>query len=183
MFVKAELWTVGKTETGMAALMRIAGSARCIPVYVEPSEAQILLAALSGISQDPPGWTEMMAAFGVAVSVNPESIEILRSGIQGQYRAVVHFTGDSTRFSLNTRTPDALALALRTGVPIFLEEAIPEEDSITISMAETEPPFTTQLKRLRSDLKRRVAAEDYEQAARIRDRILQIEERMRSAAE
>lgn len=183
MFVKAEIWTVGKTEAGLAALLRIPGSARCVPVIVEPAEAQILLSSLSGVSQTPPSWTELMAAFSTAVSVKPESVEILRSEIPGSYRAVIHFAGEQSRFTLNARTPDALALAIRSGVSIFLEDTIPEEDSIAVSMAEPEPPFSTQLKRLKKELENRVNEEDYEQAARIRDRILQIEERMRSAAE
>ena len=183
MFVRVELWTVGKTESGMTALLRLPDSARCVPVSVEPSEAQTLLAAQAGVNEDPPCWTELMAAFGRAVSVKPESVEILRSEVPGKYRAVIHFSGQKTRFSLNARTTDALALALRTGISIFLEDVIPEEDSIAISVAEPEPPFATQLKRLKKELDIKVADEEYEQAAGIRDRIRQIEERMRSAAE
>ena len=183
MFIRVELWTVGKTESGMTALLRLPDSARCVPVTVEPAEAQVLLTAQAGVNEDPPGWTELMSAFGLAVPVKPESVEILRSEIPGKYRAVIHFAGDRTRFSLNARTPDALALALRTGVSIFLDDSIPEEDSIAISVAEPEPPFATQLKRLKRELDLKVAHEEYEQAAGIRDRIRQIEERMRSAAE
>ena len=180
MFIKAEIWTVGKTDKGIAALLRLPSSARCVPVYVDSSEAQAILTSLAGVKEQPPHLSEVLNSFSRAVSVKPESIEILKSGSPGQYRSIVHFAGNESRFSLNTRTPDALALALRAGIPIFLEENISEEDSISVSLAEPEMPFATQLSRLQEELSRRVNEEDYEQAAKIRDRIHQIEERIRS---
>ena len=183
MFIKAEIWTVGRTEKGMAALLRLPSSARCVPVYVDSAEAQAILTSLAGVKEQPPRMTEVLNSFCKAVSIKPESVEIIKSGSPGQYRSIVHFTGNETRFSLNTRTPDALALALRAGIPIFLEENISEEDSISVNMAEPEMPFATQLSRLQEELSRRVDEEDYEQAAKIRDRIHQIEERIRAGNE
>jgi len=183
MFIKVEIWTVGRTENGMAALLRLPASARCVPVYVEPAEAQAILTSLAGVKEHPPRLPEVLGAFGKAVSVKPESVEIFKDSSPGLYRSVIHFAGEKTRFTLDSRTPDALALALRTGVPIFLEDSISEEDSIAVSMTESEMPFATQLSRLQEELGKRVDEEDYEQAARIRDRIQQIEERTRSKKE
>jgi len=183
MFIKTEIWTVGRTESGMAALLRLPSSARCVPVYVEPTEAQMILTALAGVNERPPRFPEFFSALCSAMAVAPESVEILKDGSKGQYRAVVHFRGDGTRFSLYSRTPDALAFAVRSGISIFLEDAIPEEDSISVSMAEPEMSFGAQLSRLREELGNRVDEEDYEQAARIRDRIQMIERRMRAEKE
>jgi bifunctional DNase/RNase len=183
MFIKAEIWTVGRTETGMAALLRLPSSAQCVPVYVEANEAQAILTSLAGVKEKPPGLPEVFTSFCRAVSVEPESVEILRGKAPGHYRSVIHFTGEDTRFTLDSRTPEALAVAVRTGIPIFLEASISEEDSIAVSMTETEMPFATQLSRLQDELGRRVEEEDYEQAANIRDRIHQIEQRMRTETE
>lgn len=183
MFIKAEIWTVGRTEHGMAALLRLPSSTQCVPVYVEPAEAQAILTSLAGVKEQPPRLTEVMTSFSKAVSVKPESVEILKSGSPGHYRSVIHFSGKDTRFTLDSRTPDALALAVRSGIPIFLEDTISQEDSINVSMAEPEMPFATQRSRLQDELGRRVEEEDYEQAARIRDRIRQIEQRMRTEKE
>jgi bifunctional DNase/RNase len=183
MFIKAEIWTVGRTENGMAALLRLPSSAQCVPVYVEADEAQAILTSLAGVKERPPRLSEVLTSFSRAVSVKPESVEILRGTSPGHYRSVIHFSGNDSRFTLDSRTPDALAVAVRTGIPIFLEEGISEEDAIGVSMTETEMPFATQLSRLQDELGRRVEEEDYEQAANIRDRILQIEKRMRTEKE
>ena len=183
MFIKAEIWTVGRTENGMAALLRLPSSSRCVPVYVEPAEAQALLTSLAGEKEKPPRLPEVLNSFSLAVSVKPESIEILKGGSPGYYRSVIHFSGDDVRFTLDSRTPDALALAVRSGIPIFMEDSISEEDSINVSMAEPEMPFATQRSRLQDELGRRVEEEDYEQAAMLRDRIRQLEQRMQTEKE
>lgn len=183
MFIKAEIWTVGRTENGMAALLRLPSSSHCVPVYVQTDEAQAILTSLAGVKEHPPSLAEVLTSFSRAVQVKPESVEILRGNSPGHYRSVIHFSGAESRFSLDSKTPDALAVAVRTGIPIFLEEGISEEDAIAVSMTETEMPFATQLSRLQDELGRRVEEEDYEQAANLRDRILQIEKRMRTEKE
>lgn len=183
MFIKAEIWTVGKTSNGIAALLRLPGSSRCVPVYIDNIEAQAILSALSGVKESPPRYPELISSLSRALSVNLESVEIFKGGSSGSYRSVIHFAGRDSRFTLDARTPDALAIALRAGIPIFLDDSIPEDDSIGVSMAEPELPITAQLGRLRTELGLRINEEDYEQAARIRDRINQIEEQMRAGTE
>ncbi len=183
MFIKAEIWTVGRTGNGMAALLRLPSSSQCVPVYVEPAEAQAILTALGGVKEKPPRLPELVSSFSLAVSVKPESVEILKADSPGYYRSVIHFSGEDTRFTLDSRTPDALAIALRSGIPIFLENSISEEDSINVNLAEPGMPFATQRSRLQDELGRRVEEEDYEQAAMLRDRIRQIEQRIQTGKE
>ena len=178
MFVKVDLWTVGRTENGLAALLRLPTSQRCVPVYLDPAEAQAILSSLSGTRLIPPPMSRVLDSFAQAVAVPPESIDIIRASSPGHYRSIIHFRGESTRFALDARTPDSLALAVGRGIPVFLDETIGEEDGIHVSTAETEMPFATQLARLREALESRVAEEDYEEAARIRDRIQVLEKRM-----
>lgn len=183
MFIKAEIWTVGKTSSGIAALLRLPGSTRCVPVYLDNTEAQAILSALSGVKESPPRYPELFSSLSRALSVKAESVEVFKGGSPGGYRSVIHFSGKDSRFTLDARTPDALAIAVRAGIPIFLDDSIPEDDSIGVSMAEPELSVTAQLGRLRKELGLRIDEEDYEQAARIRDQINQIEAHMRTGTE
>jgi len=92
----------------------------------------------------------------------------------------VNFTGTERRISLDLKTPDALAIAIRAGIPIYLDDAISDTDSIGLSVTESDLPFASQITRLQAELNRRVEAEDYEEAAKIRDRIQQMEERSKN---
>ncbi|PIE05069.1 MAG: hypothetical protein CSA76_00945 [Spirochaetales bacterium] len=185
MFIKAEIWTVGRTGEGVAVLLRFPGSARCIPVPIDAAEAQSILLSVAGIEEDPPGWTEMLTSFGKSVGVRPNSVEIFRGASPGTYQALIHFSENAPEnpkgFSLKAKAPEALSLAVRSGAAIFIDEVIRREDAITVTLSETDPPFSLQLTRLKAELDKKVAAEEYEEAAGLRDRIKLIEERMRSA--
>ena len=164
----------------MAVLLRLPLSARCVPIYVAPSEAQILLACLANVRERPPRFPEFVIGLCRLTSLMPDSVEIHRSNKGGGYRSIVNFTGTERRISLDLKTPDALAIAIRAGIPIYLDDAISDTDSIGLSVTESDLPFASQITRLQAELNRRVEAEDYEEAAKIRDRIQQMEERSKN---
>ncbi len=182
MYIKAEIWTVGRTEYGTAALLRLPSSSRCVPIYLESPEAQAILEGLSGVRNSPRTPLELLVAMADTLSLCLESIEIASGEQAGEYMARLNYSGSDTKISLNARTADALALAVRCNTPIFLDEELTLNDSIGVSMAEPDLPFALQLERLHRELDLSVLAEDYEQAARIRDRILQIESRPQTEA-
>jgi len=180
MFTEAEIWTIGRTKNGMAVLLRLPLVARCVPIYIEPSEAQILLTSLAGTRESSPRFPEFIIELVRLTSLKPESIEIHPGDKKGIYRTIVNFVGANKRISLDLKTPDALAIAIRSGIPIYLNDVILDADSIGVSMAEPPLSFASQITHLQAELSRRVEAEDYEQAAKIRDRIQQIEKRSRN---
>jgi len=180
MFTEAEIWTIGRTKNGMAALLRLPLSARCVPIYVEPSEAQVLLASLANARERPPRFPEFILELCRLTSLVPESVEIHRGNEKGVYRSIVNFVGADKRISLDSKTPDALAIAIRASIPIYLDEAISDTDSIGISVTEPNLSFASQITRLQAELSRRVEAEDYEQAAKIRDQIQQMEKKSKN---
>jgi len=177
MFTEAEIWTIGRTKNGMAALLRLPLSARCVPIYLEPSEAQILLTSLANVREHPPRFPEFIVEICRLASISPKSVEIHRGNKKGVYRSIVNLVGAEKEFALDLKTPDALAIAIRSGIPVYLDDAISDTDSIGVSSAGSDLSFASQITRLQAELGRRVEAEDYEQAARIRDRIQQIEEK------
>lgn len=179
MFTKVEIWNIGRTENGIAILLRVPVSAQCVPIYVEPHEAREILAALSCTREKPQSYTEFFAAFTAAVSAAPESMEIIKSNIPRQYCAIIHFVGKDTQFSLESQTSPALALAARLNIPIFIEETILEEDGAGMIISNSKTSSSAQMAHLREELALRVREEDYEKAADIRDRIKQIEDQMR----
>jgi|GEM_PF-770201 len=76
MLIRTEIWTVGKTEKGIAALLRHPNSPRCIPIYLNSSEAQIILAALAGLEERPPRFPEMFCTLSQSLRAFPQSVEI-----------------------------------------------------------------------------------------------------------
>jgi bifunctional DNase/RNase len=89
--------------------------------------------------------------------------------------------------AIDSRTSDAVALALRFGCPIYITEEILEKAGITITASETDPPSDSDLdpltetgnsgfesftdEELYKMIDESVKTEDYERAAAIRDEI------------
>ena len=183
MFIKVEVWTVGRTDNGIAVLLRLPASPQCVPIYVESHTAQKVLAALAGNRNNMPEYPEFFISLAKALKVKPDSMEILGSGIPGEYNAVIHFVEKESRFSLDINVSEALPLALRASIPIFIEASISEENGITVSMEEGKLPLASQISRLQGELARQIEIEDYEKAAKTRDRIKYLEEQIRSKRE
>jgi bifunctional DNase/RNase len=111
-------------------------------------------------------------------------INRLREGIF--YSEIVCTDGDR-RFSIDSRTSDAVALALRFECPIFIEPQILSEAGIVMSatpeeeqkkqaepLREKKAPVTSEyseysVDELKDMLSDAISREDYEQAAAIRD--------------
>jgi len=175
MLTEAEIWTIGRTKNGIAALLRLPFSARCVPIYVDPFGGHVLFDSLTSAKEHPPKFPEFIIELCRLTSLAPKSIEIHRGNRRGFYRAIVNFARDNKQFSLDLKTSDALAIAIHAGIPVYLDDAIPNTDSIEVNVTELGLSTASQIPRLQAELSRRVEAEDYEQAAKIRDKIQQIE--------
>ena len=93
-------------------------------------------------------------------------------------------TGDKGSFSIDSRTSDAIALALRCGCPIYTTEEVMEKTGILIDFEDTEEDTAIEdelddhsiydeftLDELNEMLDKAIHDEEYEKASVIRDEI------------
>jgi hypothetical protein len=85
------------------------------------------------------------------------------------------------KLSIDSRPSDALGIAARLRCPLFISEAIVDEAGVAINLiteedSETEVPSETELERdrLEEELQKAIDEENYEEAARIRDRMKEL---------
>jgi bifunctional DNase/RNase len=86
--------------------------------------------------------------------------------------------------TIDSRPSDSIALAVREKCPVYISDAVVEEAGVSVAeISETsakegeegaEEP-QTEMDRLKNALNKAVEEENYEEAARIRDRINEIE--------
>jgi bifunctional DNase/RNase len=138
---------------------------------------------------------DLFRSFALACGVTVEQVLInkLREGI---FYSEIVCTDGERRFSIDSRTSDAVALALRFECPIFIEPQILNEAGIVMSATSEEEEkmksgekaarqspapsneyseFTVE--ELRGMLTEAVSREDYEQAAAIRDELTRRKEK------
>jgi bifunctional DNase/RNase len=196
--IEAEIWTITQTDQGNAVLLRPLGEEMVIPVFIGPLEAQSILIGLDHIVTERPLTHDLFLNLIEKTGFTMVKAEI--SGLKDNvFYSHVCFRGPDhpaqTPLVLDARPSDALALAIRTGCPILVARKVlgqagimpgfvsdfleagqctdlsgPEYREGPVKTARKEAQKET-LQSLRQELDRAVAAEEYERAAKIRDKL------------
>lgn len=191
--IKLKVIGISYSQTQSGAYALILGEEdgeRRIPIIIGGFEAQAIVIKLENLEPPRPLTHDLFKSFADACGVSVDHILInkLREGI---FFSQIICTGGLKDFTIDSRTSDAVALALRFGCPIYIVPSILEEAGIimtsnpeeegaeqkhhTKSLIEEPTSYRSneyedyaddELPELLSDAIKR---EDYEQAAAIRD--------------
>lgn len=180
--------TYNQIESGVyAVILRQAGGTRRIPIIIGYPEAQAIECKLQEVVTPRPLTHDMMINFMEEFGIRLKEIEIRRLP-SGVFAADLIFTDGSQTRTVDSRSSDAIALAIRADAPIYtssevLEEAgfDPEENENHENAEETEVHPTEQetsrvsVEKLRAMMQKAAENEDYEEAGRLKAEIDRIE--------
>ncbi len=142
-------------------------SQRQIPIIIGAHEAQGILLAKETVRTRRPMTHELMAKMMEAYGLGLTQVTIDRV-LDGVFYATLHITDGFNSKAIDSRTTDAITLALLTDAPIMVDDNVLEETGVA---AEEQPSPTPTLEALEAELHRCEEAEDYERAAEIQKRI------------
>ncbi len=149
---------------------------RALPIVIGEYEAQSIAMALENFNPPRPITHDLAANILKLLDVSIENILITELK-DNTYYAIIRLRRDIEIYEVDARPSDAIALAVRMGTSIYvndsvMEEAgyIPEESEENRSDLDFESD-KNDLEELKKRLKKAVEAEEYEKAARIRDEI------------
>lgn len=168
MLIRAKVWNIARMGEGTTVLLKPSGSNAAVPLFIGSSEAHSLLAGMHQIPLPRPLAHDIITNLLQRGGITLNRI-IIRDKKEGHYQANLVFQqGDDDEFVQEARPSDALALCVRLGSPLYLEEEIIRQSSVRI---EEDPPLLPTTKELEEDLRHAVEEENYEKAARLRDQI------------
>lgn len=158
---------------------------RRLPIVIGGFEAQAIAVALEKMQPSRPLTHDLMKNFMNAFGVELQEI-VISDLHEGIFYAKLVCASHGETIEIDSRTSDALALAVRFGCPIFTFENIldsagismEEAEGVTESKVSKDPPAegatdlqTLSLEELNQMLKEVLEKEDYMQAIAIRDEI------------
>ncbi|HTR82698.1 MAG TPA: bifunctional nuclease family protein [Bacteroidota bacterium] len=166
-----------------ALILKEMNGSRRLPIIIGAFEAQSIALEMEGIKPPRPLTHDLMKniidTFGV--SLQDVFINELRDGT---FYAKITIEGASDSQEVDSRPSDAIALAVRYGVPIFVADEVLNEAGIVADAEEEEsaaqpkvdPPaaikkHASKLEQLQSSLREAIEKEEYEKAAKLRDDI------------
>ncbi len=151
---------------------------RRLPVVIGGFEAQAIAIAIEGISPNRPLTHDLFknTLSALNVSLQKVSISDLRAGVF--FATLFCLTKDNEEIKIDSRTSDAIALAVRFACPIFAKSYILDEAGILFEEKEKGKLEVTDGKlsdfteaKLNDLLDSALKSEDYERAAKIRDEL------------
>ncbi|MBR1551198.1 MAG: bifunctional nuclease family protein [Muribaculaceae bacterium] len=176
---KIKLDVVGISRSQVAAgayalLLEEPESSRRIPIVVGVAEAQSIAVRLENVVPPRPLTHDLLTSVFHAFGIELESV-LIDHFADGIFSSTLHLRQDGIETDLDARTSDAVALALRTGAPIFTTAEVLDRTSYRYDADETADggkPRTLALEdlpvdRLQRRLERYVEREQYERAAEI----------------
>lgn len=166
-----------------ALILKEVNGNRRLPIIIGAFEAQSIALEMEGIKPPRPLTHDLMKniidTFGV--SLQDVFINELRDGT---FYAKITIEGVSDSQEVDSRPSDAIALAVRYGVPIFVSDEVLKEAGIAAEAEEEEQGDTpkvdqpaamkkhaSKLEQLQTSLKEAIEKEEYEKAAKLRDDI------------
>ncbi|QXD14440.1 bifunctional nuclease family protein [Rhodocaloribacter litoris] len=189
-FIQVEIIGLSTSPSSGGAYALVLGEVngnRRLPIIIGAFEAQAIALELEKITPPRPMTHDLLRDLFEAVDA--EVLEVLIDELrEGTFFAKIRYVHDGEEGQLDARPSDAVALAVRVEAPIFvaaavLEEAgIPTEDEMSMTHAEPveeekeeEPLPKSPLARLQKQLEDAIAEENYELAAKLRDKIQRLE--------
>jgi len=174
--------TFSQVQAGAYALVLAEeGGFRRVPIIIGTPEAQSIAIFLEKLQPPRPLTHDLFISFARALNVKLEEINIYRFE-EGIFYSKLIFQQEDREIIIDSRTSDAIALAIRTGSPIYTTEEIMQEAGIIMEddgfsdgeiSSETEDGELSyeemNLEELQDALNEAVMKEDYEKASRIRD--------------
>ena len=153
---------------------------RALPIVIGEYEAQSIAMALENIAPPRPITHDLIVNMLKMQQISIESI-IITELKENTYFALLRLEKEGAIIEVDSRPSDAIAIAVRMGASIFVNESVMEEASyIPDDPESSEQDYVfksdvNEIDELKKMLQKAVETEDYEKAAQLRDQIKRLE--------
>ena len=180
---KVELQVLNITNSqaqvgAFALLLGEVNGERQLPIIIGPAEAQATAICLKGVKAPRPLTHDLFYTCLNVLGTKMLRVLIYKAK-EGVFYSYIYLQKDEEIIRIDSRTSDAIALAVRSDCPIFIYESILEREYIRLD--DSDQPDTEQqeeetndsdnMNSLEQALEQAIKEENYELAARLRDEI------------
>jgi len=114
------------TNAPMVLLRELGGEGRTVPIYIGAPEATAIALALDGVDTPRPMTHDLMRDLLHELAVDVERVVV--SDLHDKtFFAEIHLRRDGEVHVVSSRPSDAIALAARTGTPIFAADSVVDD--------------------------------------------------------
>ncbi|HCG99882.1 MAG TPA: hypothetical protein DE036_08915 [Actinobacteria bacterium] len=118
-------------------ILRDNSTSRYLPIWIGQFEATAILMEIQGIRPSRPLTHDLLKTIIDKLSAEVESV-VISDLKEGTFYAQIHMSTNSSKLQTDARPSDAIALAVRTKVPIFADESVLDQAAILSETREDE---------------------------------------------
>ncbi len=161
--------TFSPSQGGYVVILREKDSERWLPIFIGPGEAQSIAINLRGAQLQRPMTFDLIAGLLRALDGHVRTVQISRLHESTFYADILLERPDGQILRLDARPSDAIPLALRLGLPVWVKQEV--MDAAGQEGYPQMVPLEERILQLEGELEEAVVREDFEAAARLRDQI------------
>ncbi len=168
--------SVSPPYQGYVVILKEKGGSQWLPIFIGAAEAHTISLLLQGMKYVRPLTYDMFHSILEASSSTVVKVEVTELR-DNTFYALVYLRTEKGEKKIDARPSDAIALALKTSSPVYVADEVFHEAGMQGEIVQPAPiQAEDRLHELNKKLKECVEAEDYEEAARIRDIIRELKE-------
>jgi uncharacterized protein len=130
-----------QSNTPVLLLQETEGEGRTLPIFIGTPEATAIAYALQGVSMPRPMTHDLLRDLLGSLEVQVERVVITELRSQTYY-AELQLRQGERRTAVSSRPSDAVAVAVRTGSPLYVSDELMDEEGILLAVdaAEEDEP-------------------------------------------
>ena len=177
--VRVERVTLDTSSNRFVVILKDDTYRRWLPIVVGPAEAQAIALQLEKVTPPRPMTHDLLKSMVDSLKANVARV-VVSDLKENTYYAIIDLKRNGAQLRVDARPSDAIALALRTSAPIFVEEEVMRRAAIGEEMESADLlKEEDDIKSLNIQLQKAVDDERYEDAARFRDMINELQEKLK----
>ena len=174
--VEVKIVDISLSNYGFVVFLKHIDDEKTLPIFIGVPEAQAIAVQFNKLKTPRPLTHDLLKNMLSLLECEISKV-VVSDLIDNTFYAKIYLNGKNGKFQIDSRPSDAIALALRFEVPIFVEENVMHECSIMVKGEDEIPDREkTELEILQEKLTKAVSEERYEDAADFRDQIKKITE-------
>lgn len=118
-------------------LLKERGGERILPIWIGVSEAVAIALKLQNVKTARPMTHDLLKNILETMEVKAEKV-VIDNIVDGTFYATLTLMDTKNHYQISSRPSDAIALAVRTDTPVFVEEKVLDEASIVLESIEEE---------------------------------------------
>ncbi|AOY59199.1 MULTISPECIES: bifunctional nuclease family protein [Desulfococcus] len=128
--------TMDPTSNTPIIILKSDEDEQTIPIWIGLLEATSIVSALQNIKFERPMTHDLLKNFFDRMNIRVSKIEVCDLKENTFYARIYLIGDDATAFDMDARPSDAIAIAVRTGAPIFVDEKVIEKSAVPAGQVE-----------------------------------------------